>query len=209
MHWPSYLASGLLHLLLMILSGVWLAQSAQFGMESGENNVEVELVAAPASLSQAPSQPERPEPIPNAEKEGVMACPQPVPASPVPATATSIPAEHSQHGDGSSPVPGKDASTLRSEAGVRSVSKAEYLRNPPPSYPEKARREKRQGVVLLRVEVGEDGRAGAVEVHRSSSHRDLDEAALRAVRRWRFQPASLGGIRIASRVEVPIRFALE
>jgi len=66
-----------------------------------------------------------------------------------------------------------------------------------------------EGVVLLRVQVGTDGSAADVELARSSGYPLLDAAALEAVRRWRFEPAEVGGFPVSSQVDVPVRFSLE
>lgn len=85
---------------------------------------------------------------------------------------------------------------------------ADYLRNPPPSYPPLARRLGEEGRVLLRVEVGTDGRAQRVETLTGSGSPRLDAAAIDAVRRWRFEPARLGSSPVAAWVRVPINFRL-
>jgi len=84
-----------------------------------------------------------------------------------------------------------------------------YLKNPPPDYPSTARRRHQQGVVLLEVLVSEQGRATAIEIFTSSGYESLDNAALTAVRQWLFEPARQGEQRVAMRVRVPVRFALE
>lgn len=86
---------------------------------------------------------------------------------------------------------------------------AAYLDNPPPAYPAMARRLREEGRVLLRVLVTADGRAGSIEVATSSGSERLDQAALDAVRRWRFVPAKRGDAAVAAHVIVPISFALE
>lgn len=80
--------------------------------------------------------------------------------------------------------------------------------NPRPEYPEMAKRKGWQGECLLRVAVSPDGKASAVSVHRSSGYASLDQAALAAVRRWRFLPQSVGGTCVASTIEVPVNFSL-
>ena len=85
---------------------------------------------------------------------------------------------------------------------------ADYLRNPAPAYPPLARRNGEQGRVLLRVLVAPDGSAQEVLVNVSSGHPRLDEAALAAVRQWRFVPARLGRDAVEAWVIVPIAFAL-
>jgi protein TonB len=53
-----------------------------------------------------------------------------------------------------------------------------------------------QGTVEVRFRVGPDGRADAVEIVRSSGHRELDEASLQTVRRAGPYPVVPGRIRI-------------
>jgi protein TonB len=81
--------------------------------------------------------------------------------------------------------------------------------NPLPRYPEIARERGWEGVVLLTVGVAADGRAETIAVGRSSGHAVLDQAALEAVRRWRFAPARRAGVPVAGTAAVPIRFRLE
>ena len=65
-----------------------------------------------------------------------------------------------------------------------------------------------QGTVIVRALVGPDGSADDIVVWRSSGYALLDAAALRAVRGWAFEPASVSGRRITAWVEVPVRFAI-
>lgn len=84
-----------------------------------------------------------------------------------------------------------------------------YLNNPPPAYPRASRRAGEQGRVMLRVRVTADGRAEEVEIEHSSGYPRLDEAALRAVRRWRFVPARRGEQSVAAWARVPVHFSLQ
>ena len=95
-----------------------------------------------------------------------------------------------------------------SGAGERTMAKPNYLRNPPPKYPAESRKLREEGVVLLKVAVTAEGRAADVQLQRSSGFARLDDAALKAVRRWEFNPARLGATSIACAVEVPVRFGL-
>lgn len=85
---------------------------------------------------------------------------------------------------------------------------AEYLDNPAPIYPPAARRLREQGRVLLLVEVAPDGLPRQVNLASSSGSPRLDEAALDAVRRWRFVPARKGSTAVPAQVLVPIVFGL-
>ncbi len=62
--------------------------------------------------------------------------------------------------------------------------------------------------MLLRVEVGTDGRVRDVRLQTSSGYSDLDDAALRAVRGWTFVAARESGRAVAAWVTVPVDFRL-
>lgn len=85
---------------------------------------------------------------------------------------------------------------------------AAYLNNPSPTYPALARRRGQEGRVLVRAEVLPDGRCSRVELRQGSGHALLDEAALEAVRKWRFVPARKGDVAVSAWVDVPIAFKL-
>ena len=84
---------------------------------------------------------------------------------------------------------------------------ARYARCPAPIFPDHARKAGLAGTVLLLVEIDENGRPLTVTVRRSSGHEVLDQAALRAVWNWRFEPARFRGKTTGARLEIPIRFA--
>ena len=85
---------------------------------------------------------------------------------------------------------------------------ADYLDNPAPSYPSISRRMGEQGKVLLRVYVEADGLPSKVEVRTSSGAERLDQAALEAVRRWKFVPAKQGDKAVPAYVVIPVLFNL-
>jgi len=85
---------------------------------------------------------------------------------------------------------------------------AAQLRNPGPAYPFLSRRAREEGVVLLKVLVGTDGRAARLEIEDSSGFDRLDEAALKTVGKWRFVPASQAGQPREAWVLVPVTFSL-
>jgi TonB family protein len=87
------------------------------------------------------------------------------------------------------------------------VSAPRPVYDPDPEYSEEARRAKFQGIVLLWVVVGPDGRPRDVRVQRSLGM-GLDEKALEAVRRWRFEPSMLDGRAVAVQVNIEVNFRL-
>ncbi|BCT93724.1 hypothetical protein LYSHEL_27510 [Lysobacter helvus] len=80
--------------------------------------------------------------------------------------------------------------------------------SPSPRYPQRAMRRNETGTVRLAVDVGPDGVPSDVRVESSSLSRDLDKAAVDAVRRWRFKPAMRGGQAVAETIVVPVEFKL-
>jgi len=77
-----------------------------------------------------------------------------------------------------------------------------------PKYPPMAYRNREEGSVLVRAEVDAAGVPGEVTLARRSGSRNLDNAALAAVRQWHFRPAIENGKTVASAVEVPVDFKL-
>jgi periplasmic protein TonB len=77
-----------------------------------------------------------------------------------------------------------------------------------PRYPESARRAGAQGITTLRVRVLENGRVGEVLVEQSAGFRDLDMAAMEAVKKWLFEPAKRGKDPVSVWVMLPVKFEL-
>jgi len=65
-----------------------------------------------------------------------------------------------------------------------------------------------EGRVTVRLLVGASGGVERVEVSVSSGAETLDQAAIAAVRAWRFAPATRDGEAIDAWVMVPIRFVV-
>lgn len=86
---------------------------------------------------------------------------------------------------------------------------ATYARLEPPRYPKAAIKAKAAGEVLLRVLVTAAGLPEQVEVERSSGNSELDQAAVDAVRKWKFNAASNGRTPVPAWVNVPITFSLD
>jgi TonB family protein len=62
------------------------------------------------------------------------------------------------------------------------------------------------GRVVLDVAIASDGSIVDVRIEKSSGHRELDESALDAVRRWQFTPGSRHGTPVGSVVRIPVNF---
>jgi len=101
------------------------------------------------------------------------------------------------------------ATVSQSEAFTEANYRANYAHNPKPEYPAIAKSRGWQGKVLLRVQVSAQGGSQSVAIEQSSGRDILDEAAMEAVKQWKFTPARRGDTAIASSVIVPIVFTLK
>jgi len=155
---------------------------------------------------------ERPKPLPVKPK---VRRPQPVEPPPVLTAATDAPAPYAAPPPPPALKPAEPVAqpALAVPKALPPVTppsfNADYLHNPAPVYPPLARRMGQQGKVMLRVLVNADGTADKVELRMSSGANLLDNAALEAVKRWRFVPARQGSEPVTAWVLVPITFTLE
>jgi TonB family protein len=81
------------------------------------------------------------------------------------------------------------------------------LETPDPEYSEEARKAKYQGVVVLWLVVGPDGRPKNIKVERPLGM-GLDQKAVEAVQRWKFEPATKDGKPVAVQINVEVNFRL-
>jgi periplasmic protein TonB len=89
------------------------------------------------------------------------------------------------------------------------VSWPRLVREVKPNYTADAMRAQVEGLVELEILVLEDGSVGRVRIVRSLDARfGLDEEAISAVRRWRFDPGRRLGKAVATRVGVELSFNL-
>jgi TonB family protein len=75
-----------------------------------------------------------------------------------------------------------------------------------PKYPEQARAQGIQGPVVMNALVGKDGAVQEVKV--ISGNPELVQAAINAVRQWRFQPHLLKGDPVEFETQVTLKFSL-
>jgi protein TonB len=159
--------------------------------------------AEAAALAPPPPAPPRPQP---ARPPAPRPTPQPAPREPGPPAIWSPPARAAA-GAG-------QGAAMASGAGIASgaVSAARPVggaANASPEYPHGSRIRGEQGRVTLLVQVGPDGRVLDLSVLGSSGFPALDQAALRAVRGWRFDPGTQDGRAVFSTTQVGITFRLE
>lgn len=83
-----------------------------------------------------------------------------------------------------------------------------YLAALNPDYPYDSRSNGEEGVVGIKVYVGADGKALNVTISKSSGYSRLDRAAKQAILRYRFKPATRGGIPISYNYQFNIKFKI-
>jgi protein TonB len=145
----------------------------------------------PPVVNAVPLKPQKPKPVPKVVEQAPPPNPSPV-AEAVP-TAPTAPA---------TPAPVVQEKVTAPTAG------ADYLHNPAPEYPDLAQEMAWEGKVLLKVHVQADGKPNTVSLAKSSGHKELDDAAIKAVNKWSFVPAMRGDTPVDGWVTVPISFNL-
>lgn len=107
----------------------------------------------------------------------------------------------------------KPAKAKKTTVGANSpqlVSKPTFATKPSAvKYPRLAKRRGIEGTVLVEVQIAKDGHQVKQKLIKSSGANVLDNAALKAIKKWRFSPHIVDGIAIAHRVQIPVRFKLD
>lgn len=152
----------------------------------------------PAAAKPAEKKPVKPRvkpvvPVKSTDKPLVQSATKPVQATPIQAA----------------PSPSKAvAATPAPPTYQAPTAEAQGLNNSAPAYPPTSRKKREQGVVWLQVHVGVQGELLELKLKTSSGFSRLDDAALRAVKQWRFQPALQHGKPVDAWYDLPVRFSL-
>jgi protein TonB len=77
-----------------------------------------------------------------------------------------------------------------------------------PDYPAFERNQAREGVAVVRVLVGTNGRVTAVEPVRATSDAFFEATKRRALSKWRFRPATRDGVAVESWRVMTVRFTM-
>lgn len=166
---------------------------------------QVEPVKPPEPLPPAPPPPKpvlkpKPKPLLTSPKPTPVADPMVAPPPPVDEPSESEPvAAYSPPSDSEPPAQAAPEPPRFDMA---------YLQNPQPAYPSMSKRLHEEGTVLLRVLVSEAGEALTVDIDKSSGYARLDDAARRAVQRWKFSPSRKGETPVRGIAMVPLVFSL-
>lgn len=171
--------------------------------------------SAPREMSVSMAMPSPPQTAPAEPKPVVKQAVKPKPVQPQPEPQVAAPDVPVEAAAPSPPVETASAQPENTSPSLPSLPDREpdyhasYLNNPLPAYPMVARRMGWQGKVVLNVEVLESGLPGQIKLHQSSGRDVLDNAAIQAVRGWKFVPARQNGQMVAKWFLVPIPFILK
>lgn len=179
---------------LLLFVAVWLASrdkgffQAEPAAKTPQEVAEVEPLPEPLAAAAGSSDMPEARPAPPSEE-----VPQLVETTPAPPAMTE-----------GVPAPGSAPATAGAPASDRPMPIPGQ--SPPPTYPPAALHRGDAGSVVVRVDVDATGRAYGVTLVQRSGSRDLDRAAMEAVRRWKFTPAVSNGQPVTGSVEVPFDF---
>lgn len=184
-----------------LVGGAVLAGLLLFALVLSSKRDEFEFYRAPGeAMPGAPAQVFDPLPAPLPAGETTASGMDTDPPPPVDAPRID------QYGAPATVAPDPALQTAQAPAAAMGSREPQVVSAPPPDYPSAALRAGASGDVVLRIEVRADGRPGEVTVVGGSRNRAFDRAAVRAVRRWRFEPAMRDGVAVDGTVQQTIRF---
>ncbi|MGO1001865.1 energy transducer TonB [Lysobacter sp. CA196] len=98
-------------------------------------------------------------------------------------------------------VPAQEATDI-----LASIDISSYRLNPP-AYPPEAIDACVGGTVVLLIDIDKDGQRSKAVVERSSGYAYFDQAAVEASKRWKYNPGTENGQRVAGKLRMPVDFA--
>lgn len=165
-------------------------------------------MSPPAPTLPAPAP--KPQPVIKQAQPKPTVVPKPAPSTSQTAISQAQPTPTQASADAPSTVaPSGADKPSTTTAAIVPAHDAAYLNNPRPAYPAMSRRLGEEGRVMLEVHVLADGTPSKVSLAKSSGFSRLDDAAVEAVKRWKFVPAKRGGEAVAAVVTIPMPFVLE
>jgi protein TonB len=151
----------------------------------------------PAQAAKPPEPKPQPKPAPPKAAPPPQVASKPTP--PVETAAPSIDSAAKKHDPVDlKPVPGVSGSGRNAEL--------KALAAPKPAYPKIALDLREQGTVIVTMDIGTDGLPANVTLTQSSGFGSLDQAAMQAARKYRFQPPIRDGRPVTATVNIPFIF---
>jgi protein TonB len=154
----------------------------------------------PQAQHQVEPKPEQPPIVAPPPKLSVTPAPPVVATAPEPPSPVVAPGPPAPRA-----APGPAAAHAIAQGGDLS---ARMIFAKPPIYPLESRRRHEQGTVVLALMLSLDGLVSDISIARSSGSDRLDQAALAAVRKWRWAPTIRDGQPVLVKGDVSIPFVL-
>ncbi|WP_448662556.1 TonB family protein [Sphingomonas sp. CJ20] len=160
---------------------------------------------------------EQPKPQPEAKVERTTTVPKPTVPDPLIKTAqdpiiagtTEVPPSLPPAGGSFETGPLTEPTTVKALPPLIAPSQdPRYLKDFQPAYPAAELRAQRDGQVSIRVLIGIDGRVKEVQQLRATSDAFFEATRRQALSKWRFKPATRGGIPEESWRVMTVRFEL-
>jgi protein TonB len=85
-------------------------------------------------------------------------------------------------------APGQESREALRTRKAQGITQPEIILKVNPKYPEEAKKEKIEGIVILEIIIEPDGKVSDIKALQDPDSR-LTAAAIEAVRQWQFQPA--------------------
>ncbi len=96
---------------------------------------------------------------------------------------------------------------LVTRLGANGIHGPKCIHETEPEYPDRARKDRVQGTVVLEGTVDAEGKVKGIEVVRSVP--ELDQAAIDAVQTWKYEPATVDGVPTSMVTTITVNFMLE
>jgi periplasmic protein TonB len=151
-----------------------------------------------AVIIESPQEPQKFEPV---ETQPDLAKPNLEMEQTIPEIPVEVPLEEAP--------PAEQVTTSPAPPAPAEVSNLSVKNRVEPVYPASSRRAGEEGTVTFRVLVDPNGRPTDIAVSQSSGHARLDQAAMEAIKKWRFAAAMNGGSAVAAYTTVRVTFRLD
>jgi len=186
---------------------VWLVSNDNAGLDDSASDEPIQFIQydeepetrtkdrsdKPEEPPDPPPPPDSPEPVAQQQSQMLDAMPE-----------MDMPNMNVDMGGGGGPFVGNFSS---GEAGFD--SDATPVSRVPPQYPRKARSDGVEGYVTLEFTIRPDGSVSNISVVRSHPQGTFEQAARRALSRWKFEAKEEGGRKVSRRARQTIRFTLD
>lgn len=162
---------------------------------------------APSAVTAATALDPQHPPLPAPMASDSSALPAPMPHAAAEAHVEPTPAPAQSVASAESPTP--DAAVPDATPMASTDTPPLIVEHSQPDYPIEAVRANEEGEVRLQITLDALGNLDDVRLLQSSHSRALDHAAMDAVRKWKFRPATHDGRPVPGTIDVPVQFRLD